>query len=229
MPEEAGGIEAAASTGGQILPPIMGAGAFLIAEYTGLPYLEVVKAATRSRDSLHGNRIRLRAPCGGREGSQGSSSLRASPVREHVGKGLALPCGPGGADDRAVHGFFGGPGRIPFVPNGGGTGGLASLMGPNLTRESRGLEAGRSGSATPGWLGRRRDSTHCGWFRHCGPKCTSSQSGLRRGGNHRGHRRPHGSGPQIFGPHAFSFPGESLSCPDTCCFWRVSCSGWDFP
>ena len=44
-PEEAGGIEAAASTGGQILPPIMGAGAFLIAEYTGLPYLEVVRAA----------------------------------------------------------------------------------------------------------------------------------------------------------------------------------------
>lgn len=43
-PHEAGGIEAAASTGGQILPPIMGAGAFLIAEYTGLPYLEVVKA-----------------------------------------------------------------------------------------------------------------------------------------------------------------------------------------
>ena len=43
-PEEAGGIEAAASTGGQILPPIMGAGAFLIAEYTALPYLEVVKA-----------------------------------------------------------------------------------------------------------------------------------------------------------------------------------------
>ena len=42
--EEAGGVEAAASTGGQILPPIMGAGAFLIAEYTGLPYLEVVKA-----------------------------------------------------------------------------------------------------------------------------------------------------------------------------------------
>jgi TRAP transporter 4TM/12TM fusion protein len=43
--EEAGGIEAAASTGGQVLPPIMGAGAFLIAEYTGLAYVEVVKAA----------------------------------------------------------------------------------------------------------------------------------------------------------------------------------------
>jgi TRAP transporter 4TM/12TM fusion protein len=44
-PEEAGGVEAAASTGGQVLPPVMGAGAFLIAEYTGLPYLEVVKGA----------------------------------------------------------------------------------------------------------------------------------------------------------------------------------------
>ncbi len=44
-PEEAGGVEAAASTGGQVLPPIMGAGAFLIAEYTGTPYVEVVMAA----------------------------------------------------------------------------------------------------------------------------------------------------------------------------------------
>lgn len=42
-PEEAGGVEAAASTGGQIMPPIMGAGAFLMAEYTGLPYAEIVK------------------------------------------------------------------------------------------------------------------------------------------------------------------------------------------
>ncbi len=42
-PEEAAGIEAAASTGGQIMPPIMGAGAFLIAEYTKLPYIEIVK------------------------------------------------------------------------------------------------------------------------------------------------------------------------------------------
>src|SRR5690606_5232067 len=36
------GIEAAASTGGQIMPPIMGAGAFLMAEYTGLPYANIV-------------------------------------------------------------------------------------------------------------------------------------------------------------------------------------------
>ena len=42
-PEEAGGVEAAASTGGQIMPPIMGAGAFLIAEYTRLPYTDIVR------------------------------------------------------------------------------------------------------------------------------------------------------------------------------------------
>jgi len=41
--EEAGGVEAAASTGGQVLPPVMGAGAFLMAEYTGVPYAEIVR------------------------------------------------------------------------------------------------------------------------------------------------------------------------------------------
>lgn len=44
-PAEAGGIEAAASTGGQITPPLMGAGAFLIAEYTRLPYLDILKVS----------------------------------------------------------------------------------------------------------------------------------------------------------------------------------------
>ncbi|WP_440995218.1 TRAP transporter permease [Arhodomonas sp. SL1] len=44
-PTQAAGVEAAASTGGQIMPPLMGAGAFLIAEYTNLPYLEVVKVS----------------------------------------------------------------------------------------------------------------------------------------------------------------------------------------
>jgi TRAP transporter 4TM/12TM fusion protein len=42
----AGAVEAAASTGGQLMPPVMGAAAFLMAEFVGVPYLEVVKAAT---------------------------------------------------------------------------------------------------------------------------------------------------------------------------------------
>ncbi|MGH3665293.1 MAG: TRAP transporter permease [Egibacteraceae bacterium] len=41
-PEFAGGVEAAASTGGGILPPVMGAGAFIIAEFTRTPYLHIV-------------------------------------------------------------------------------------------------------------------------------------------------------------------------------------------
>jgi TRAP transporter 4TM/12TM fusion protein len=41
-PETAGGIEAAASTGGQIMPPLMGAGIFIMAEYTGIPYLKIM-------------------------------------------------------------------------------------------------------------------------------------------------------------------------------------------
>lgn len=41
----AGAIEAAASTGGQIMPPIMGAGAFIMAEITGIPYQDIAVAA----------------------------------------------------------------------------------------------------------------------------------------------------------------------------------------
>ena len=43
--EFAGAVEAAASTGGQIMPPVMGAAAFLTAEFIGVPYLEIAKAA----------------------------------------------------------------------------------------------------------------------------------------------------------------------------------------
>jgi TRAP transporter 4TM/12TM fusion protein len=41
----AGGIEAAVSTGGQLMPPIMGAAAFLMAEFLAIPYRDVVVAA----------------------------------------------------------------------------------------------------------------------------------------------------------------------------------------
>lgn len=44
-PEFAGAVEAAASTGGQLMPPVMGAAAFLMAEFVGVPYITVVKAA----------------------------------------------------------------------------------------------------------------------------------------------------------------------------------------
>lgn len=43
--EFAGAVEAAASTGGQIMPPIMGAAAFIMAETTGIPYQQIVVLA----------------------------------------------------------------------------------------------------------------------------------------------------------------------------------------
>lgn len=44
-PEQAGAIEAAASTGGQIMPPVMSAAAFIMAGITGIPYAKVMLAA----------------------------------------------------------------------------------------------------------------------------------------------------------------------------------------
>ncbi len=45
-PKFAGAVEAAASTGGQIMPPVMGVVAFLMSDMTGIPYLDIVLAAT---------------------------------------------------------------------------------------------------------------------------------------------------------------------------------------
>ncbi|RAW44281.1 TRAP transporter permease [Halorubrum sp. 48-1-W] len=45
-PEFSGAVESSVSSGGQILPPVMGAAAFLIVEYTATPFREVVIAAT---------------------------------------------------------------------------------------------------------------------------------------------------------------------------------------
>ncbi len=46
QPRFAGAVEAAASTGGQIMPPVMGVVAFLMADVTNIPYLSIVVAAT---------------------------------------------------------------------------------------------------------------------------------------------------------------------------------------
>lgn len=44
-PEFAGAVEPAASTGGQIMPPVMGAAAFIMAESLGVPYVKIMIAA----------------------------------------------------------------------------------------------------------------------------------------------------------------------------------------
>jgi len=45
-PQAAGAVEAVSSSGGQYMPPIMGAGAFVMSEITGIPYLHICIAAT---------------------------------------------------------------------------------------------------------------------------------------------------------------------------------------
>ncbi len=45
IPRQAAAIEAVAGTGGQIMPPIMGAGAFIMSEITGISYFDIIKAA----------------------------------------------------------------------------------------------------------------------------------------------------------------------------------------
>jgi TRAP transporter 4TM/12TM fusion protein len=44
-PEKAGAIEVASSTNGQLTPPIMGAAAFLMVEYVGIPFIDIIKHA----------------------------------------------------------------------------------------------------------------------------------------------------------------------------------------
>lgn len=44
-PEFAAAVEAVASTGGQIMPPVMGAAAFVMAAFTGIPYITIIKYA----------------------------------------------------------------------------------------------------------------------------------------------------------------------------------------
>ncbi len=44
-PHVAGAVEVAASSSGQFMPPVMGAAAFVMVEYTGIPYIEIIKAA----------------------------------------------------------------------------------------------------------------------------------------------------------------------------------------
>ncbi|MEN8245329.1 MAG: TRAP transporter permease [Thermodesulfobacteriota bacterium] len=45
QPEKAGAVEVACSTNGQLMPPVMGAAAFLMVEYVGITYIEVIKHA----------------------------------------------------------------------------------------------------------------------------------------------------------------------------------------
>ncbi|SHK75170.1 TRAP transporter permease [Halomonas caseinilytica] len=86
-PHQAGGIEAAASTGGQIMPPLMGAGAFLIAEYTRMPYLEVVKVSILPAIMYFGTVYLFVHIIALKQGMQGMSKDELPQMRDVLGAG----------------------------------------------------------------------------------------------------------------------------------------------
>jgi len=69
-PEIAGAIEACASCGGPLMPPIMGAGAFIMAELTGVPYSKIIVAAALPAVSITSGSWR---PSTGRRSSSASA------------------------------------------------------------------------------------------------------------------------------------------------------------
>ena len=88
--EKAGAIEVAASTNGQLTPPVMGAAAFLIAEFTGISYLELIThAVLPAIVSYIGLMyiVHLEAVKLGLEGSERSS--RALPLAHKLGGVIA--------------------------------------------------------------------------------------------------------------------------------------------
>jgi len=78
-PEFAAAVEAVASTGGQIMPPLMGAAAFIMAEILGIPYYKVATCTYFLRDRIHHGPLPGEGaqPHGGRE--RLSSSYEGAP------------------------------------------------------------------------------------------------------------------------------------------------------
>ena len=113
-PEAAAAIEATASTGGQIMPPVMGAASFVMAEFLGVPYWHVMVAAAIPAlfyygalfAAIHFNASPGRAPRPA-EGGAAAASRRAVEPRPPAGAGRGdLPAAAPG-----VHGHLRRPGR----------------------------------------------------------------------------------------------------------------------
>ncbi len=86
-PAQAGGIEAAASTGGQIMPPLMGAGAFLMSEFTRVPYSEIVLVSIFPAILYFGAVYLLVHIAAVKQGMQGMSAEELPRVREVLAGG----------------------------------------------------------------------------------------------------------------------------------------------
>jgi TRAP transporter 4TM/12TM fusion protein len=86
-PAQAGGIEAAASTGGQIMPPLMGAGAFLMSEFTRVPYVDIVLVSIFPAFLYFGAVYLLVHIAAVKQGMQGMSASELPSVRSVLAEG----------------------------------------------------------------------------------------------------------------------------------------------
>jgi TRAP transporter 4TM/12TM fusion protein len=84
---QAGGIEAAASTGGQIMPPLMGAGAFLISEFTEVPYIHIVLVSVFPALLYFGAVFLLVHIAAAKQGLESMKREELPLVREVIGRG----------------------------------------------------------------------------------------------------------------------------------------------
>jgi hypothetical protein len=105
----AGAIEAAASTGGQIMPPIMGAGAFIMAEITGIPYQEIAIAAIIPAILYFASIYFMVDFEAAKLGMRGMREDELPKFKRHGAQGLPVPADHH-PDRGALHGLFGDPG-----------------------------------------------------------------------------------------------------------------------
>ncbi len=92
-PVKAGAIECASSVNGQIMPPVMGAAAFLIAEYVGISYAEVVKHAIIPALLTYGALFYIVDIEAMKMGLAGVPRTRTEAVRQRLLKTLITLCG----------------------------------------------------------------------------------------------------------------------------------------
>lgn len=87
-PWVAGAVEAVASTGGQIMPPIMGSSAFIMAEFLGIPYVDIAKAAALPALLYFVSVFMMVDLEAGRMGLQGISAAELPSIGQTLRKGF---------------------------------------------------------------------------------------------------------------------------------------------
>jgi TRAP transporter 4TM/12TM fusion protein len=90
---KAGAIEAAAGVNGQLMPPVMGAAAFLIAEYVGITYAEVVKHAFLPAFLTYGALFYIVDIEAAKLGLRGLSRSSTAPIHHSLLRALMTVCG----------------------------------------------------------------------------------------------------------------------------------------